>query len=65
MNHTTKSTLELAQAEIAIALKHMDVEPELAYQHIARAMKELKEAEYSVWHKFHCSGVPYKVKVKA
>ena len=65
MNHQPKATLELAQAEIAIALKHTETEPELAYQHIARAMKELKDAEYSVWHKFHCSGVPYKVEVKA
>jgi len=64
MNHT-KPLLELAIAELSVALQHLDHDAEVSYQHVQRASKELKAVEYELWHKFHTSGVPYKVEVKS
>ena len=64
MKHPTEEHLKNAQANIMIAMRHMELEPSLAFQHVTRAMKELKDAEYNLWHSFHTSGVPYKVEVK-
>ena len=60
MNHPTKEILELAKANVTIAIKQMDLDSSVAFQHVTRAMKELKEAEYALWHQFNTSGVPYK-----
>jgi predicted esterase len=62
MNHPTQEILELAKANISIAIQHMDHDSSVAFQHVERAMKELKEAEYKLWHQTHTSGVLSKVK---
>jgi len=61
--NNTKPLLELAIAELSVALKHIDQDAELSYQHVIRASKELKQVEYELWHTWHTSGVPYKVEV--
>jgi hypothetical protein len=63
MKHPTEEHLKNAQANIAIAMRHMDEEPSVAFQHVTRAMKELKDAEINLWNSFRVSGVPYPVKV--
>ena len=60
MNHPTKELLELAKADVSIALQQVDHDSSVAYQHVERAMKELKEVEYNLWHASHTSGAPYK-----
>jgi hypothetical protein len=65
MKHPTEEHLRNAQANIMIAMRLMDEEPSMAFQHVTRAMKELKDAEINLWHSFHTSGVPYKVEVKS
>ena len=65
MNHPTKEHLELAQANVTIALQHADQDLSVTFLHVERAIKELKDAEYTIWHQTHTSGVPYKVEVRA
>jgi hypothetical protein len=62
--NNTKPLLELAIAELSVALQHLDHDAEVSYQHVCRAGKELKAVEYELWRAFVHSGVPYKTEVK-
>ena len=63
--NNTKPLLELAIAELSVALQHLDHDAEVSYQHVCRAKKELTQVEFALWHSWHTSGVPYKVEMKA
>jgi hypothetical protein len=58
MTSPIKECLELAKANIGVGVQHFDEHPEVTYQHIQRAIKELKDVEYELWRRFAVSGVP-------
>jgi Tfp pilus assembly protein PilF len=57
MNHPIQEDLKVAQAETAMALKFMESgEHAKAFQHVERAMSDLRRAHYELWHYFAHQG---------
>lgn len=55
MKNRIEESLELAKANISIALQHMD-DTTMMYNHTSRAIRTLKEVEYLLWRESHTSG---------